>query len=74
MCDSFIDDNDDLAVATCHLPRATFYFPLGRQRQHVKTDWGHLSPRRVSCVSCMQNSLNLFVAAKHVTDLRKSGE
>lgn len=74
MCDSFIDDNDDLAVATCHLPRATFYFPLGRQRQHVKTDWGHLSPRRVSCVSCMQNSLNLFVVAKHVTDLRKSGE
>lgn len=53
MCDSFIDDNDDLAVATCYLPRATFYFPLGRQRQHVKTDdWGHPLPLTAPCVVC----------------------
>lgn len=61
MCDSFIDDNDDLAVATCHMPLGTWaacHFLLSTWQRSMML-------RRTVCrVSCMQNSLNLFVAAR----------
>lgn len=66
MCDSFIDDNDDLAVATCHMPLGTWaacHFLLSTF--HLAAQRRSKTLRRTVCrVSCMQNSLNLFVAAR----------
>lgn len=63
-----------LPLATCRVPLSTFHLAGSVSTLRRTGGISHPDVCRVSCVSCMQNSLNVFVVAKHVTDLRKSGE